>query len=260
MVTGLSIICYLAAWSLLLLSARRKTEPGPAFFALLALGCLSHAIAAWREIISPEGVQIGVFQIASALCLVMNLIVLLSSIRLPLMKIFLLLLPLASAASGSAALIFTAEPLGQHIGPGVLSHILLSIIAYSLLTIATLQALLLAYQQSQLKAHHASAVLGVFPPLQTMESLMFDLVRAGFVSLSLSLVSGFIFIDNVFEQQLSHKMTFSIVSWLIYAVLLFGRHALGWRGKVALRWMIAGFIMLMLAYFGSKFVIEVLLD
>ncbi|WP_370981476.1 inner membrane protein YpjD [Agaribacterium sp. ZY112] len=260
MMTALTIACYVAAWGLLLQKMRSKLEPGAPFYALLFLGLAFHLVAAWREIDSELGVQLGVFQIASALCVLMNILVALSSIRLPLSKIFVLLLPLGSGSALAAAFIYTGTPLDANLGLGLLSHILLSIVAYSLLTIATLQALLLSYQQSQLKAHHASNVMGVFPPLQTMESLMFDLVRAGFALLSLSIATGALFFDDLFAQQLSHKALFSIISWFIYATLLFGRHFLGWRGKIAIRWLIAGFVMLMLAYFGSKFVIEVLLN
>jgi len=73
------------------------------------------------------------------------------------------------------------------------------------------------------------------------------------------ILTGVIFIEDLFAQHLSHKTAFSIISWALYAILLFGRHVLGWRGKIAIRWIIAGFAMLMLAYFGSKFVLEFVL-
>jgi len=129
--------------------------------------------------------------------------------------------------------IYTREPIAS-IDAQLAGHIVLSIVAYSLLTLATLQAILLNYQNNQLKQHHAKAVIGIFPPLQTMESLMFYMVWAGFILLSLSIPTGLV--------NISDRQTF------------------GWRGKVAIRWVIAGFVMLMLAYFGSKFVIEFILS
>ena len=88
---------------------------------------------------------------------------------------------------------------------------------------------------------------------------MFELVWAGFILLSLSIATGFIFIDDFMAQKLSHKTFFSIASWVIYAVLLWGRTALGWRGMQAVKWTLGGFSALMLAYFGSKLVLEVIL-
>ena len=101
--------------------------------------------------------------------------------------------------------------------------------------------------------------MGIMPPLQTMEALLFDIVWAGFLFLTLSIITGAIFIEDMLAQKLSHKTVFSILSWLIYAVLLTGHQIQGWRGASAVRWVLGGFAALMLAYFGSKLVIEVIL-
>lgn len=101
--------------------------------------------------------------------------------------------------------------------------------------------------------------MGLLPPLQTMEALLFELVWAGMLFLTLSIITGFIFIDDFFAQKLSHKTVFSLLSWGIYATLLTGRHFIGWRGNTAIRWVLGGFTALMLAYFGSKLVLEVIL-
>ena len=92
-----------------------------------------------------------------------------------------------------------------------------------------------------------------------MENLLFDTIVTGFICLSLSLVSGMMFLENMFAQQLAHKTVLSILAWIVFAILLLGRWQLGWRGRTAIRWTLGGFISLMLAYFGSKFVLEVLL-
>jgi ABC-type uncharacterized transport system permease subunit len=92
-----------------------------------------------------------------------------------------------------------------------------------------------------------------------METLLFDAIIIGFVCLSLSLVSGMIFLENMFAQHLAHKTILSILAWLVFAILLAGRWLAGWRGRTAIRWTLGGFISLMLAYFGSKFVLEVIL-
>ena len=99
----------------------------------------------------------------------------------------------------------------------------------------------------------------MMPPLTTMESLLFDAIIIGFVCLSVSLVSGMVFLEDMFAQHLAHKTVLSIIAWLVFAILLTGRWMVGWRGRTAIRWTLGGFISLMLAYFGSKFVLELIL-
>ncbi len=255
-----AIACYAAAWISLLTSVRRKEHPGHLLNIMLTAGLIAHSFASYSSVFQSTGVILGLFQSASVLFLAMNVIVLISSLRLPLHNLFLLLMPMSVLALLIEVFASSGSAENQSLSGAMVTHILLSIVAYSLLTIATLQALLLSYQYSRLKSHHARAVIGVFPPLQTMESLLFDLVRAGFVLLTLSIGTGIFFIENIFEQKLSHKLTFSLLSWAIYLVLLIGRHVLAWRGKLAIRCVLAGFVMLMLAYFGSKFVLEFLLS
>lgn len=256
----IAIVLYSAAWALLIQSMRKRATLGAPTTILMCLGALIHAHSAYGGVVTNQGIQFGFFQMASVFFACMNIIVLISAIKRPLSKLFLILLPLSVLSLICANTIYTRPSIEQGMSLSLVTHIMLSIIAYSLLTIATLQAILLNYQTTQLKAHHTKSVIGIFPPLQTMENLLFDLVWAGFILLSLSIGTGFLFIDDIFEQQLSHKTAFSVISWLLYATLLFGRHALGWRGKTAIRWVISSFVMLMLAYLGSKFVLEFLLS
>lgn len=134
-------------------------------------------------------------------------------------------------------------------------HILLSILSYSLLSIAAIIAVLLGIQDYQLHHHRPGRVLKLLPPLQTMESLMFRLIETGFVMLSFALVSGFMFADDLF----THKIVFSCIAWLVFLILLLGRHFAGWRGQKAIRWTLAGVASLMLAFFGTKLVLEFIL-
>jgi len=104
-------------------------------------------------------------------------------------------------------------------------------------------------------------VLRRLPPLLTMEALLFRIIWAGVVLLTLTLASGVVFSEELFGKvaRLNHKTVFGVLSWLIFAALLVGRHAYGWRGRTAVRWTLAGFLTLVLAYIGSKFVLEVIL-
>ncbi|HET7159210.1 MAG TPA: cytochrome c biogenesis protein CcsA, partial [Burkholderiales bacterium] len=140
-------------------------------------------------------------------------------------------------------------------------HLLIAMLAYSLLTIASLHVLLMALIERRLHDGTLTQLLHKLPPLLTMETLLFRIIWAGFVLLTLTLVSGVVFSEALFGKaaQLNHKTVFGVLSWGIFAALLAGRQIQGWRGRVAVRWTLAGFITLVLAYIGSKFVIEVLL-
>jgi ABC-type uncharacterized transport system permease subunit len=139
------------------------------------------------------------------------------------------------------------------------AHILTSIIAFSLLNIAALQAILLAIQDQQLKRHPPKCFIQSLPPLQTMEALLFQMLGAGIVFLTISLISGFLFIEDLFAQHLVHKTVLSLLAWVIFSGLLIGRSRYGWRGQTAIQWTLIGFVLLLLAYFGSKLVLELIL-
>ena len=139
-------------------------------------------------------------------------------------------------------------------------HILTSIIAYSILALAALQAILLSIQNKFLHAHQPGGFIRMLPPLREMEVLLFEVILVGFVALTISLGSGMIFLDNMFDQHVAHKTVLSILAWFVFLSLLIGHWKLGWRGRTAIRWTLSGFISLMLAYFGSKFVLEFLLS
>jgi ABC-type uncharacterized transport system permease subunit len=103
--------------------------------------------------------------------------------------------------------------------------------------------------------------LGALPPLLTLERLLFRIIAAAFVLLTCTLATGIAFSESLFGRplQFDHKTLFALISWATFALLLAGRHLYGWRGRVALRWTLTGFVLLLLAYVGSRFVLEVLL-
>lgn len=223
----------------------------------VALGC--HALFNIGTLFCDGGVDLGLFRVASVIAWMVALIGLLSSLRVPTDK---LLIPVYGMAALALifALAFAGDSNPRSFSPGVGVHILLSILAYSVLTIGACQALILGIQHHQLKSRHMHGLINALPPLQTMEHLLFFILWAGVILLTLSIVSGILFLDDVFAQHMVHKTFFAIVAWLIFILLLWGRHRLGWRGKTAIRWTLAGFGVLMMAYFGSKFVLETLLQ
>jgi len=145
--------------------------------------------------------------------------------------------------------------------PAFRAHFLVAMLAYSLITLAALHALLMAAAERRLHKGRLSRALASLPPLLTMEALLFRLILGGFVLLTMTLVSGILFSEALFGKPLSfnHKTVFALISWAIFAALLVGRYAYGWRGRTALRWTLAGFITLLLAYVGSRFVLEVII-
>jgi ABC-type uncharacterized transport system permease subunit len=256
----LTLALYCSAWFLLMRSLKqRQNKPSVIVPTLIGLALSSHAYGAYSLIVTPYGYDFSLFRIAPLFFWVANLLVLASSFRKPLYNMFVLLLP-STAISLLCALFFADA--GHNIiqiSSGVLAHIVLSIFAYSTLAIATIHAIILSYQNHQLHNRHAGGLVRLLPPLQTMEALLFELLWTGQILLTIAIASGAIFVENMMAQHLAHKSVFSALAWLTYSVLLWGRHQLGWRGNVAVRWTLAGFAFLILAYFGSKFVLEVLI-
>src|SRR3990167_1120795 len=179
-----------------------------------------------KRLLALLGVLALLFNAASLIAYAVIALTLLACIRIPVENLLLLLFPLG----GLTVLLAQFMPSGtlQSINeaPGILAHILLSIMAYGILTIAVFQALLLLLQDHQLKHKHPSGLIKNFPPLQTMESLLFGFLWAGWILLSLSLLSGALFIDDLFAQHLVHKTILSSFAWIVFAVLLWGRHQL----------------------------------
>ena len=139
-------------------------------------------------------------------------------------------------------------------------HVLISLLAAGVLTLAAVQAMALAIQERLLRVHAAASRWRRLPPLQLMERLLFQLVAVGFALLSLTLLTGLWFIEDWMAQHLAHKTVLSIVAWLVFGILLWGRWRHGWRGRTAIRWALSGYALLILAYFGTKIILEQVLQ
>jgi ABC-type uncharacterized transport system permease subunit len=229
---------------------------------LLAFGFIAvalHAVLLYAHLFAGPHLDVSFFTVLSLIAWLVALLLLLAALREPVENLAIAVLPIAALAIFLRMLNTEQHSLSHTLSAGIELHILVSVIAYSLLTIAALQAILLYIQDSQLHNKHPGGFVRALPPLETMERLMFRLIAVGFVILSISLISGVFYINNLLEQHLVHKFVLSISAWLLFAVLLWGRYQFGWRGRIAIRWTLAGFILLLLAYFGSKIVIELIL-
>lgn len=173
-----------------------------------------------------------------------------------------MVLPLAAACAASPVL-FPGAHLVTHAGSmGFKLHFLAAMLAYSLLTLSALHAIFMGFTENALHKRLLKRSLASLPPLMTMEKLLFRMLGLGFLLLTLAVGSGIFFSEQLFGKPFGfdHKTFFALASWAIFATLLIGRHAWGWRGRRALRWTLTGFALLILAYIGSRFVAEVLLN
>ncbi|WP_313954195.1 inner membrane protein YpjD [Accumulibacter sp.] len=172
-----------------------------------------------------------------------------------------MVLPLAALAALSPAL-FPQLRVVAHAGAwGFQLHFLTAMLAYSLFTLSALHAVFMGFAERKLHQRAITKSLTSLPPILAMEALLFRMITVAFCLLTVALVSGVMFSEAIFGKAmvLDHKTLFAFASWGIFAALLIGRRIYGWRGRVALRWTLAGFMVLLLAYMGSRFVAEVLL-
>jgi ABC-type uncharacterized transport system permease subunit len=171
-----------------------------------------------------------------------------------------LVLPLAAVAVPLPALFPGLASAGAHAQAATFKlHLALAMIAYSLFVIALLHATLMALVERRL--HQKGSFFAGLPPLLTLEQLLFRVIGAAFIFLTLTLVTGIFFSETLFGRALraDHKTVFAVLSWGTFGLLLAGRLLYGWRGRTALRWTLSGFVMLLFAYVGSRFVLEVVL-
>jgi ABC-type uncharacterized transport system permease subunit len=138
-------------------------------------------------------------------------------------------------------------------------HAWCALLAYATLAIAALLALMLWAQERALRRREFHGWLRALPPLTELETLLFRTIAVGFILLTATLLTGVVFVENLFAQHLVHKTILSVLSWLAFGGLLAGRWRYGWRGTTAVRWTLAAMALLVLAFFGSKFVLELLL-
>jgi len=208
--------------------------------------------------------SIGLGDIVSAIVWLTLAVYALTSLRQPLDALQALILPIAALAV-MLPMWLPAQTMHLSATPLFLVHIALSLLAYALFTVAALHAGMMALFEKRLHQHTMNRALSNLPPLLTLERLLFNIIGIGFVMLTLALASGILFSEQVFGKPFSfthftqHKTVFALLSWFTYAGLLVGRKRYGWRGRTAITWSLTGFVMLILAYLGSKIVLQLLL-
>jgi len=220
-----------------------------------------HAVLIARAMFAPDGLHLGVGNAVSAILWLTVLIYWAGNFFYRLDGLQSLVLPVAAVAALLPAVLPSVRPLPNTELVVFKVHLLIAMLAYSLFTIASLHVLLMALLERRLHDGSVPRALQGLPPLLAMETLLFRIIWAGFILLTATLASGVLYSEELFGKaaRLNHKTVFGVLSWVIFAALLGGRHVYGWRGRVAVRWTLTGFLMLVLAYVGSKFVLEVIL-
>ncbi len=236
-----------------------SADARPLVLACACIAVLCHTLTLYSELFAGNGVNLGIFPMLSVMAVAITALVLINSFRRPVENLFIAIFPIAAVSlilEQSATRSYAPRTDLNH---GILAHVVLSVIAYSLLTIAALQAALLSFGDYELRQHNLT-LLRRLPPLQTMEALLFETLWAGLIFLTLSIASGFTFLRDFGGPGLVHHTVITLAAWAVFAILLWGRYQRGWRGPTASRWALSGFVILVIGYFGSKLVLEVILS
>ena len=253
----LAALAYLAAAAGLVRSLRAGREDSRASLVLALFGIVLHATAhglGWARLHGPD---LHFFAALSLVALGMAALSSLAAVTQKLAALGVIVYPLA------AALVLLYHFAG-HGHPEALDwrlqlHAWLALLAYAALAVAALLALMLWFQDRALRQRRLHDWLRALPPLVQMEALLFRSLGASFVLLTLALITGVVFVENLLAQHLWHKTVLSFLSWLVLGTLLFGRWRFGWRGPRAVKLTLTAMLLLGLAFFGSKFVLEMLL-
>lgn len=260
-IAPIAALMYLVAAGMLLLHvSQRRKQVNRAVVAVSLVALLCHAVVTWETVFAGGGVNLGFYKVSALMFLVINVACISSLARRPLQNLLIALFPLSALAVLVSTFAPDTAPVSSQLSAGMMLHISSSILAYAVLTLAAVQSALLAAQDHQLKHRHTRGIIQILPPLQLMESMLFELLWIGVSLLTIAIVSGFVFIDDIFAQSLVHKTVLTMIAWLLFSLLLWGHYQLGWRSQTAVRLTLAGFALLMLAFFGSKLVLELVLQ
>lgn len=250
---------YIGIAAFVLRAIVRKHSIGSILFGVIGAAALLHAVDLYFAISSSDGNDMSLTNVLSLVALIMSVTMLFSIRIVP----NILLMPGVCIFSGLSVLAAAFIP-DHHImkialSAGMVTHITLSLLAYGFLSIAFLYALQMIIIQSRLKHKEISLIESPLPPLMVVESFLFQLTLAGTIILVIGLITGFLFLDTMLSSQYAHKTVLSITAFILYCLLLVGQKLWGWRNKQVVVLTSIGLICLTLAYFGSRFVREVIL-
>jgi len=242
-------------------SERARTLVLAAFF-LCSIALVIHGRLLYIVFIGSGGINLSMASAISLIGLQLGLIGLLGACEPALrgMSASLILLAAITSLSGMGVI-----PGADALGPAaehswqLRTHIITSMFAYGLLAVGAIVALYALLQDRRLRSGQLSSINHLFAPMETNDKLLHAITATGLTVLALSVVSGITFVEDLFAQHLVHKTTLSLLALLLFGILLVGRRFAGWRGKRAVYLYLASFIVLSLAYFGSRYILEEML-
>lgn len=256
-----AIALYLTASVRIAIPTTGNTNPGSVAkyqaIALLVAAAAAHGAVLFSTVVASDGFDLGIFNTASLVgwCIGASLLLIMS--WRPVDSLAVMIYPIIATMIALAYLFPSSRILPPGTAIGIQLHIVLSIIAYGLFAIAAVQAIYLGIADYKLRHHRPS--MDFLPPLPTMETVLFQLTGFAFVILTVSLILGSMYIADIRAQHLTHKIVFSVIAWSVFATLICGRWRFGWRGRRAIKFVISGFALLALGFFGSKAVLELVL-
>lgn len=261
MYTALAVYFWRTRWAVAAAPTAPRTESKTLEQLVVLVPLILHGALLYETMFAGDGVRLGVGNAVSAIVWLTVAIYWVGNLFYNIEGLQAVVMPVAALCTFLPAVLPPARMLPNTELATFKVHLLISMLAYSMFTIASLHVLLMALLERRLHGGELPAALRKLPPLLTMETLLFRIITAGFVLLTLTLATGIVFTEELFGKAMrfNHKTVFGILSWFIFAALLGGRQLYGWRGRIAVRWTLTGFLMLVLAYVGSKFVLEVIL-
>ena len=246
-----------AARQLLTLDGRRHRASRDVI--LLSVMAVSCHLAAVLLDFSNGAIDLGFYRISSLIFLIMGIISVLSLLVRPLQMVIIATFPFSALAVLVSAF---APPTGQPmegLDSGLLAHIISSLLAFGVLTLASLQGALLYVQTSRLRSHNTRGIVRLLPALDTMEQMFFELLAAGTLWLTVAVVSGGLFVDDLLGQKLVHKTVLTTLSWALLTLTLIVHWRRGLRITSALSLVFTGYGLMAIGFFGSKLVVELLI-
>ena len=254
----LAAVLYIVAAAVLYNSIRKRSEGSRnVAFGFATAGALLHIAVQFNHWFGVAVPDVSLPHLLSLCALVIILLLLASTLtRRELFAAGLIALPIAAGVLLLEWILPPHEIPLKEASTGTTVHLVSSVLAFGLLSIAGVYALFVFMVDHFLRRHHLNPLVRSLPPLEVLEDLLFKQIAAGFTLLTVSLGSGLMFINDIFAQHLVHKTVLSIVAWLLFGVMLWGRWRYGWRGSLAVRLTLAGIVLLLLSYFGSKLVLE----
>ncbi|QNP40309.1 cytochrome C assembly family protein [Lysobacter solisilvae (ex Woo and Kim 2022)] len=253
----IAVVLYLVAFGLLVAQLHQEQRRGlrwllPAALAV-ALHLATHALA-WRQ---AGGADLHFFSALSLVGLGMAAMTTAYGATGRMAALGVVVFPIAAASLAAYAAYGHART--EALDWRLQLHAWCALLAYATLAIAALLAMTQWLQERALRRREFHGWLRALPPLVELESLLFRTITVGFILLTATLLTGLLFVENLLAQHLVHKTVLSVLSWLLFGGLLLGRRLRGWRGATAVRWTLTAMALLILAFFGSKFVLELLL-